>query len=171
MSHRVASGQVSLVNDQFVLDHPRGLYYDENGGIFRYVLAEDAALAVLDVLCYATNYGANDVHQGASVRQQGEVTNTSTSAIDGTLASVNACAGVAMGTVTDNYYGYAQVSGLASAKTDGGVAAGNSLVVDGGNTPNGQFDTAAAGEEHAVAGYALAADVGTTVSCVLRCIL
>jgi len=71
-------------------------------------------------------------------------------------------AGVAIGALTDLYYGWVQCGGFCNnVDTDAGVAAGDPLIVD---TVDGDADTMAAGEEHYVFGYALAADVGTTLS-------
>lgn len=140
-----------------------GLYWDPQGRAFRYIRAEDAALAAGDVTCYA--FDGSDIDGW-------EVTNTATSAIDSALATVNICAGVAVGTVADASYGFVQVSGLCgNVTTDGGVAAGDNLVVNGAGTPDGVADTAVAGEEHAVFGLALAADVSTSVDAILRGIL
>ena len=73
-----------------------------------------------------------------------------------------AFAGVAIGALTDTYYGWIQCGGFCSnITTDGGVAAGDPLIPD---TVDGTADTMAAGEEHYVFGYALAADSGTTLA-------
>lgn len=63
--------------------------------------------------------------------------------------------GVALRVMTENYYGYIQVTGRATVQTDGGVAAGEALVA---HTVDGECDTMAAGEEHLVFGVALADD-------------
>lgn len=140
-----------------------GIYWDPQGRAFRYVRAEDAALAVGDVTCYA--FDGSDIDGW-------EVTNTATSAVDSGLATVNICAGVAVGTVADASYGFVQVSGLCGdVTTDTGVAAGDNLVVDGANTPTGIADTAIAGEEHAIFGLALAADASDSVDAILRGII
>jgi hypothetical protein len=149
-------------NDSVAKFNVGGLYFGPTGEVYRYVQAEDANIVVGDVLCYAWDGTTGDW----------EVTNTATSAIDSALATVNIVAGVAVGSITDAYFGFVQVSGLCGdVTTDTGVAAGDNLVVDGANTPNGVADTAVAGEEHAVFGLALAADVSDSVDAILRMIL
>ena len=53
---------------------------------------------------------------------------------------------------------------LVALVTDGGVAAGDPLVIDGGATPSFVFDTAVAGEEHLVVAIAMAADASTSLA-------
>ena len=73
----------------------------------------------------------------------------------GSAVYVTRAAGVALRAMTENYYGYIQVTGRAVVQTDDGVAAGESLVA---HTVDGECDTMAAGEEHLVFGFTLAAD-------------
>ena len=62
-------------------------------------------------------------------------------------------------------FGYIQKGGFcANITTDGGVAQGDSLVMDGGGTVGKVADTMADGEEECVFGNALAADASTTLS-------
>ncbi len=168
-------GLASAANDVSSRFNIRGLYCDENGVIFRYVLAEDGDIAATNVCCYATNYGAVEGPHNSSTRNAGEVTDTSTSAIiagSGLGNTAATASGVAAGDITDNQYGFLVVSGLCTAKADGSIAKGDCLVVDGGATPNvARFDTAVAGEEAQVVGLALADDSATAVSAILRCIL
>lgn len=152
----------ALANDDVAKYKVGGLYGSPEGKIYRYVQAEDANIVVGDVLCYAWDGTTDDW----------EVTNAATSAIDSGLATVNIVAGVAVGSITDAYFGFIQVSGLCGdVTTDTGVALGDNLVVDGANTPTGIADTAVAGEEHAVFALALAADASDSVDAILRCIL
>lgn len=74
----------------------------------------------------------------------------------------DAFAGVAIGALTDLYYGWIQCGGFCNCiTTDQGVAAGDALIVD---TNDGVADTMAAGEEHFVFGKALAEDATATLS-------
>lgn len=95
----------------------------EGGKAYRYVLVEDANLGVGDVVEYSDTTGyevTNDRSGGGSI---GRVV-----------------AGVAIGTITDAYYGWIQVSGRnATIKTDGGVSAGDALVPHA--TVDGRADT------------------------------
>ena len=124
---------------------------DECYKVYRYVQFDDGtqaagAAAKGDVLSWdkaATNKGyvvTDDVSDGGQ----------------------NAFAGVAIGALTDLYYGWIQCGGFCNyITTDQGVEAGESLIVDG---TDGQADTMAAGEEHYVFGFALAADATATLS-------
>lgn len=85
--------------------------------------------------------------------------------LDGTLGTVNPALGMlcAASTAGRGCYimrrGYTttngQSDGTALLKTDGGVVKGDYLVPDGGATPDGVADTAVAGEEHGIVGYAI----------------
>lgn len=121
----------------------------EGAKAYKYVLIEDAAVANGDVVEFADTSGyevTKDRSGGASI---GRVV-----------------AGVAIGTITDAYYGWIQVSGRHIAvKTDGGVTAGQNLVphasVDGqaDSEANGSTVTITSGQVFA---RALATDSGTT---------
>lgn len=131
-----------------------------SGKAYRYVRAEDAALAVGDVVEFsdATGYEVtNDRAGGSSLGRF--------------------VAGVALGTIADASYGWIQVSGVATVKTDGGVAKGDRLVPHA--SADGQADTVAEGSTVAVTasqvfGFALATDSGTTsagtVAAMIRCL-
>jgi len=149
-------------NDSTKQVEPGTIFFDDsNGKVYRYVLVEDAALAIGDVVEYADDSGyevTNDRSGGASI---GRVV-----------------AGVAVGTITDAYYGWIQVSGIHTAvKTDGAVAAGDALIPHA--SVDGQADTAVQSSTGVVTaaetfGYALATDAGTTsagtVAAMLRCL-
>jgi hypothetical protein len=131
-----------------------------NGKAYRYVQAEDANLAVGDVVEYADATGAEvtkDRSGGSSIGR--------------------AVAGVAIGTITDAYYGWIQVSGLATVKTDGAVVKGDALVPHA--SVDGVADTATSASTVVITaaqvfGYALATDTGTTsagtVAAMIRCL-
>jgi hypothetical protein len=84
----------------------------EKGKAYKYVLVEDANIAIGDVVEFSDTSGyevTKDRSGGASI---GRVV-----------------AGVAIGTITDAQYGWIQVYGRHTAvKTDGGVAVGDALV-------------------------------------------
>lgn len=98
----------------------------------------------------------------------GEITAVAAEWIDGTLGTVNPALGMLTYASTAGRYCYilrkgwtttnGRADGTAFLKTDGSVVKGDYLVPDGGATPDGVADTAAAGEEHAVFGYAIADD-------------
>jgi len=126
--------------------------------VYKYIQAEDAALAIGDVVEYTT--AANDY----------EVTKDRA----GGTSVGRVVAGVALGTITDGYYGWIQVWGRNTyCKTDGSVAAGDPLVPH--VSADGQADTAASGStvvntEGQVFGYSLVADTTSASSAVmLRC--
>lgn len=128
--------------------------------VYRYVRVEDSALAVGDVVEYSDTSGYEVTKDRAGGSSLGRIV-----------------AGVAIGTITDAYYGWIQVSGLnAYVKTDGGVAAGDPLTPHA--TADGQADTAvssstAVNTEAQVFGYALSTDTATTTPnsiAVLRCL-
>lgn len=95
----------------------------------------------------------------------GYVSRTAASSLINAVSTVALCAGVFQSIIAQNSYGWIQISGVgvkALATTDGSVAAGDPLVIDGGATAVGASDTMADGEEESCCGFALAADVGTT---------
>jgi len=132
----------------------------EGAKVYKYVRAEDAALAIGQVVEYSDTSGyevTNDRAGGASI---GRVV-----------------AGVAIGAITDAYYGWIQVHGRnVDVITDGSVTAGQALVPHA--TADGQADSVESGStavntEAQVFGYALAADGATTTSRVvaeIRCL-
>jgi len=117
------------------------LRFHNDGRIYRYIRAEDQNIAIGEV-----------VYHASAVAEEWEV---STDYSGGSSVAVKV-AGVAIGTITDAYYGWVQVSGYCPmVRTDAGVAAGEALI---GHTVDGEADTMAAGEENLVFGYALADD-------------
>lgn len=85
-------------NDSSAQREPGTLYFDPvTGKGYRYVLVEDAALVNGDVCEYADTTGY-------------EVTKCA-----GTSSIGNKVAGVAIGAITDAYYGWIQVTGRHSA--------------------------------------------------------
>lgn len=131
------------------------IYEAPNGARYKHVLVVGTSgdLAAGDLVVNADASLATAEAPSGSV-----VTRIAASAIDETLGTVAHCAGVAVGTISTGNYGWVQVWGVGSCKTDGGVVEGDALVVDGGATPVRVADTAVAGEEHAVFGVALATD-------------
>lgn len=145
-------------NDATALFTPGTIVQDKaTSKVYKYILAEDAALAVGDVVEYSDTSGYEVTKDRAGGASLGRVV-----------------AGVALGTITDAYYGWIQVQGLNTyTKTDGSVAVGDALVPHA--TADGQADTAASGStvvntEAQVFGYALVADTTSACSAVmLRC--
>jgi len=144
-------------NDETPLFTPGLVVTDRKGNAFKYVRAEDGALAVGDVVEYSDTSGYEVTKDRSGGSSLGRVV-----------------AGVALGTITDAYYGWVQVTGLNTyTKTDGSVAVGDALVPHA--TADGQADTAASGStvantEAQVFGYALVADTTSACSAVmLRC--
>lgn len=126
--------------------------------VYKYILAEDAALALGDVVEYTT--AANGI----------EVTNDRA----GGTSAGRVAAGVALGTIAHGSYGWIQVAGLnGRVKTGGSVAAGAALVPH--SSSDGLAITAESGStavntEAQVFGYALVADTTSACSAVmLRC--
>lgn len=123
----------------------------EGGKAYRYVLVEDANLANGDVVEFSDTSGYEVTKDRAGGGSIGRVV-----------------AGVAVGTITDAYYGWIQVSGRHTAiKTDGGVAAGDVLVPHTNKDGRAETGTSAstvvitAGQ---VFGRALAADTDSTTT-------
>lgn len=110
----------------------------------------------------------------------GQITYVAAEWLDGTLGTVNPALGMCPFASTAGRYQYVLVDGwtthngradgTAFLKTDGGVVKGDYLVPEGGASPDGTVDTAVAGEEHAVCGYAIDDDTaGSLVIARLRC--
>jgi hypothetical protein len=125
--------------------------------VYKYILVEDANLAVGDVVEYSDTTGYEVTKDRAGGSSLGRIV-----------------AGVALGTITDGQYGWIQVAGLNNyVKSDGSVAVGEPMVPHA--TSDGVADSVAAGStvvntEGQVFGYALVAD--TTSACgavMLRC--
>jgi len=117
----------------------------ENNKAYKYVCVEDTSIAIGDVVEFSDTSGyevTKDRSGGASI---GRVV-----------------AGVAIGTLTDAYYGWIQVYGRhTSVKTDGGVAVGDTLIPHA--SYDGKADTGTTASTVVITvgqsfGYALAAD-------------
>lgn len=145
-------------NDASPLFTPGTTVQDKaTGNVYKYIQVEDAALAVGDVVEYSNTTGWEVTKDRAGGSSLGRI-----------------AAGVALGTVTDAYYGWIQVAGLNTyTKTDGSVAVGEALVPHASS--DGVADTVASGStvvntEAQVFGYALVADTTSACSAVmLRC--
>lgn len=113
----------------------------DGGNIYRYVKASDA-LVVTNFVSWVANavVGTDDfiVVKGS--------------------ATVTAPAGVAIGTIAGDSFGWIQVGGTVQCVGDGSVAALEAVVSNG----DGTLDTMADGEEEQVIGCALEADIATT---------
>ena len=142
----VARTGFSSANDATDLNQVGSVMYGTDGKSYRYVQVEDAALAANDVLEYSNAAGTEitkDVSGGSSVG--------------------HGFAGVAMGTVTDAYYTWVQVGGLATCKV-----AANTAVLAGARVKTGTADgcvstyAATTGSEDYSFGTAIAADTATT---------
>lgn len=118
-----------------------------NGKEYRYVQVEDMALAANDVVTYSDATG-------------GEVTKDRA----GGSSLGRTFAGVAVATLTDAYYGWVQIKGLATCKVaaNTAVAAGNRVQTDGTNDGCVVAYTATTSSTDYTFGIALAADTATT---------
>jgi len=114
-------------NDETAQREAGTMYIDPvTGKGYRYILIEDLAVAVGDVVEFSDTSGNEVTQDRAGGSSIGRVV-----------------AGVALGTITDGYYGWIQVSGRnATIKTDGGVGAAEGLVPHA--TQNGHADSAIA---------------------------
>lgn len=138
-------------NDSSAQEELGVLRFEADGKAYRYVRAEDQAIAIGEV-----------VYPASADPDDWEVTTD----YAGGSATTKKVAGVAIGTITDAYYGWVQVSGNSDmVRTDAGVSAADGLI---GHTVDGEADTMAAGEEHLVFGFALAAD--TTIESQDACV-
>ena len=143
----------SLTDTSTTAQFELGTIYQDpaTGAEYRYVLVEDMALAVGDVVEYSDTSGTEVTKDRSGGSSIGRVV-----------------AGVALGTVADASYCWIQVSGRnASVKTDGGVTAGQGLVPHA--TSDGRADSEANGSTVTVTsgqvfGYALETDDGTTTA-------
>ncbi|MCH9739505.1 MAG: hypothetical protein K0U38_01500 [Epsilonproteobacteria bacterium] len=116
---------------------------------YRYVRVEDLALAANDVVEYADATGMKVSQDRAGGSSLGR-----------------SFAGVALNTVTDAYYTWVQVKGVATCKVAAGAAAG-ATVAAGARvvthaTSNGAVATATTSTEAQAFGTALSADTATT---------
>lgn len=122
-----------------------GTIMDGQDKQYRYVQVEDAALAANDVVTYSDATGDEVTQDRAGGSSLG-----------------NTFAGVALNTVTDGYYTWVQVKGLATCKVGAGVAvaAGDRVCVAAGT--DGAVETATTTTEARAFGMAVAADTATT---------
>lgn len=158
---KIIQTALASANDATPKEQLGKLYVDHaTGKSYRYVLAEDANIAVGDVLEYSDTSGYEVTNDRAGGSSLGRFV-----------------AGVALGTITDAQYGWIQVSGRVLVKTDGGVVKGDRLVPHA--TADGRADTEANGSTVVVSsgqvfGQALATDGGTTsagtVLAMIRCL-
>lgn len=137
-------------NDSSPVEQLGKLYIDHaTGKKYRYICVEDMAIANGDVVEYSDTSGYEVTKDRAGGASIGRVV-----------------AGVAVGDISDAYYGWIQISGRhASVKTDGGVTAGQGLVPHA--TADGKADSEANGSTVTVTSgqvfaYALETDDGTT---------
>lgn len=117
---------------------------------------------------YAYNAGADTLAAGEVVGWYkttpvyGHITGTVATFMDNGTAGLGV--GVALSAAPAANFCWIQTQGVGeqALTTDGGVAQGDGLVVNGGTSPDGTVDTMADGEEELVFGWALAADSSTT---------
>lgn len=131
-------------------NHPVGYQINLGGQIFRYVYNAGAdTLAVGDFVCFSTN------------STYGNISGTVATCMHNGTAGV--AAGVAQSAATTATYLWVQTGGKGrkALVTDGGVAEGDGLVINGGTSPDDTVDTMADGEEECVCGWALDADTGS----------
>lgn len=135
-------------NDSTALREAGTFYVDPvTGYAYRYILVEDAALANGDVCEYSDTTGY-------------EVTKCA-----GTSSIGNMVAGVAVGTITDAYYGWIMVSGRHSAiRTDGGVSAGHILTPHASYTGRAESVLASGSTSDEVFGFALETDSSSSTT-------
>ncbi|MAH45211.1 hypothetical protein CMI37_05245 [Candidatus Pacearchaeota archaeon] len=126
------------------------VWFDETTGkAFRYVEG-DAAL-INDTIA---------AKEALSWMDDGwEVTNDYS---NGVSAAGLAPAGVAISAITEGAFGWIQVSGQCDVLTDGGVSAGDALVL---HSVDGEVDTMGDGEEEQVFAVALETDHETVEEC------
>lgn len=126
---------------------------------YRFVQAEDANIAVGNVVCFSAD-GDTNRYEVTADRAGGTSVNTMP-------------AGVAVTAITDGHYGWIQVYGLGEVAivTDGGIVQGENMIPHA--TTDGGVDSAAGTETtQSVLGSALVADTGTALAAgeyVLRC--
>ena len=142
----------SVVNDAAATVFVVGQVYEHLGKKYRYVQVVDAVA----------------VGNGTVVEWANTTSTAVTSDRAGGSSVGRRVAGVAVGTISQNQYGFIQTGGNhAAVRTDGGVVVTDFLISD---TVDQDSDTMAAGEEHLVFAEALATDtVGNTVAAHLFC--
>lgn len=117
-------------------------------GLFRYVQFVDAV-----------TYAAGDMVEWASATGAAVSQDKAAGSVIGRCS-----AGVATAVMTENYYGFMQVSGICQSilRTDGGVAAGEYMTSHA--TADDEADTMADGAEEQVFAFATAADGADNLS-------
>lgn len=140
-----------------------GSLYTWNGSIYMYAKNAGSGAGVAGELC----------GHFLTTPAVGHATCVAAEWLDGTLGTVNPALGMVCVAWTAAYHAYilrdgyttsdGTASGTALLKTDGGVVKGDYLVPEGGATPDGTVDTAVAGEEHGIVGYALDDDTAGSV--------
>jgi hypothetical protein len=117
------------------------------GKAYRYIQVEDMDLAANDVVTYSDATGKEVTKDRAGGSSLG-----------------NTFAGVAVSTLTDEYYGWVQIEGLATCKvhTGGSIAAGARVQADPTNDGCVVAYTATTSSTDLSFGMALAADTATT---------
>ena len=136
-------------NDATATDTPGAYRQAADGKIYRYVQAVDIAVANGYVVTVADAADDSIVSADAT----------------GGTAIGEIPAGVGIGTITADYYGWVLVKGVhTSVLSDGSVAAGDGVIPHA--STNGGIDTVAAGStvavtSHNVLGFALADDTTT----------
>ena len=131
------------------------IYFDyENAKAYRY--SKVAAAVTNDVIAITESVCADS----------GGVFYVNNDFAEGTGLGVATPMGVAISQISEGYYGWMQVGGVATVITDGSVAAGEALVLDSSN--DGDVDTMADGEEEQVFGFATADDADTVGTMLLK---
>jgi hypothetical protein len=119
----------------------------KDGKKYRYVQFKDAVTYVAGQVCTPANITwtavTNDVSGGSSI-------------------AATSFGGICVGVPAQNGYGWVQIAGVATVRSDGSVAADEAVVP---HSVDGEADTMAAGEEHLAFGRALDADTGSPVTC------
>ena len=127
-----------------------GIYY-YGGKAYKYVQFKDAVAYLAGHVCLWANA------QGTAVTND----KTGGSAVIATTP----VAGVAPRVMTEDYYGFIQVGGVATIQTDGSVTVGKPLV---SHTVDGEASMMVDGEEEQVFATSLQADTGDQVSATLK---
>lgn len=143
----LAPSQITARNDEFPQFDLGGFYYNpQTGKTYRYVKFDNGS---------AVASAANGV---ATWKDASAFTVTSDLS-DG--LGQNFPAGIFQGVVTDLYYTFIQVGGVATVTTDGGddIAAGDAVIVDASVDLACDSVAAATAPTHRVIGFAVAADV------------
>lgn len=123
-------------------EYTMGQYLDYNGKMYRYIKALEALTAGIPCEWGDTTYGVYKAAHASSTGRR--------------------CAGVSVGSITLNYYGFIQTNGIVSVTTDGNVVKGDFLKT---GTAVALRDTSTLSIDF---GYALADDSSTTLaSCLL----